>query len=164
MTVSVNGTPLTDSLNQTNNFFSSVISRKRRPGCRGTNPSTRTISVVDVDRVNVPTGVVPNGATSATLQLTAPTENYHPNVITFATDILRADHRVKRDQTLTDLNGAPLLPGDTIRWTIGMSNTGFDTGTNLILKDPIPANTAYVPGKFAHSDRGQWRSENGCGR
>ncbi|MBL8520264.1 MAG: DUF11 domain-containing protein, partial [Betaproteobacteria bacterium] len=140
---SVNGTALTDSLNQTNNFFNSVIS-ENGVQLPGRNPSFVNNFGTDVDRVNVPTGVVPNGATSATLQLTAPSENYHPNVLTFATDIyvpVIASNVVK---TLTDLNGPPLLPGDPIRWTISMSNTGFDTGTNLILKDPIPANTTYT--------------------
>ena len=144
---SVNGTPMTDSLNVTTNFFNSVIS-ENGVQLPGRNPSFVNNLGVDVDRVNVPTGVVPNGATSATLQLTAPSENYHPVLITFATDLyvpIIAQNVVK---TLTDLNGPPLLPGDTLRWTVSMSNTGQDTGTNLIVKDPIPANTTFVPGSL----------------
>ena len=144
---SVNGTALTDSLNVTNNFFNSVLS-ENGVQLPGRNPSFINNFGTDIDRVNVPTGVVPNGATSATLQLTAPNENYHPVLITFATDLYVPIITQNVTKTVSDLNGAPLVAGDTMRWTIAMSNTGQDTGTNLILKDPIPAGTTYVPGSL----------------
>ena len=144
---SVNGTALTDSLNVGNNFFNSVIS-ENGVQLPGRIPSFSNNLGTDIDRVNVPTGVVPNGATSATLQLTAPNENYHPVLITFATDLYVPIITQNITKTASDLNGGPLLASDVMRWTIAMSNTGQDTGTNLILKDPIPLGTTYLPGSL----------------
>jgi uncharacterized repeat protein (TIGR01451 family)/fimbrial isopeptide formation D2 family protein len=37
-------------------------------------------------------------------------------------------------------------PGDTLEYTITVTNTGATSSVNTILNDPIPANTTYVPG------------------
>ena len=145
--LSVNGVFLSDALNSSANFFNSVLS-ENGVQLPGRNPSFVNNFGVDIDRVNVPTGVVPNGATSAVLQLTAPGENYHPNVITFATDLYVPIIAANVTKTVLDVNGGTLLAGDVMRWTIAMSNTGFDTGTNLIVKDPIPVGTTYAAGSL----------------
>jgi uncharacterized repeat protein (TIGR01451 family) len=48
----------------------------------------------------------------------------------------------------TDLTGDPnvLLAGETLRYTITVRNVGNDGATNVVLRDAIPVNTAYVPG------------------
>ncbi len=43
-----------------------------------------------------------------------------------------------------DIDGAPLLPGDTIRYTIRVTNAHAVTVTGVSVSDAIPANTAYV--------------------
>jgi len=48
----------------------------------------------------------------------------------------------------TDLTGDPaiLLAGETLRYTITVKNIGNEDATNVVLRDAIPANTAYVAG------------------
>ena len=48
----------------------------------------------------------------------------------------------------TDLSGDPalLLAGETLRYTITVSNTGTDNATNVSLVDQVPASTTYVAG------------------
>jgi uncharacterized repeat protein (TIGR01451 family) len=47
----------------------------------------------------------------------------------------------------TDLNGAPLLAGDTLRYTITVKNTGNEDAVNVTLRDAVPpVNTTYVAG------------------
>ena len=48
----------------------------------------------------------------------------------------------------TDLTGDPavLLPGETLRYTITVRNTGTDHATSAVLRDNVPVNTSYVAG------------------
>jgi uncharacterized repeat protein (TIGR01451 family)/fimbrial isopeptide formation D2 family protein len=52
------------------------------------------------------------------------------------------------DKTSTYLDGDPnvLMAGETLRYTITVQNVGDDNATNAVLRDQIPANTAYVAG------------------
>ena len=142
--LAVNGTPLTDALNVTNNYFNSSLSDL---GALATTniPSYNNQLGVDVDRSNVPAGVIANGASSATITATSTGETYYLAVVTFSTDIYVPVITPNVTKTATDLNGGYLLAGDVLRWTISMSNTGLDSGTNLVLTDPIPNYTTYVP-------------------
>jgi len=145
--LAVNGTSLVDALNQTNNYFNSSLSDL---GVLATAnvPSYANQLGVDVDRSNVPAGVIANGATSATITATSTGETYYLAVVTFSTDIYVPIITPNLSKTVTDVNGGYLLPGDTLRWTISMNNTGQDAGTKLTLTDPIPANNTYVPGSL----------------
>ncbi len=40
-------------------------------------------------------------------------------------------------------------PGDTLTYTIVIQNRGVRTGTNVVVTDVVPANTAYVPGSIS---------------
>ena len=42
-------------------------------------------------------------------------------------------------KTAEDLNGAPLLVGDTIRYTLQVTNTGAYTAFNVTITDDLPA-------------------------
>jgi uncharacterized repeat protein (TIGR01451 family) len=47
----------------------------------------------------------------------------------------------------TDLNGPPLLAGETLRYTITVKNIGNEDAVNVTLRDAVPpVNTAYVAG------------------
>ena len=145
--IQVNGTRLVDALNNNNNYFNSSLSDL---GVLATtnNPSYANQLGVDVDRSNVPAGVIANGATSATITATSTGETYYLAVVTFSTDIYVPIITPNLTKTVTDVNGGYLLPGDVLRWTIGMNNTGQDGGTKLTLTDAIPANNTYVPGSL----------------
>jgi uncharacterized repeat protein (TIGR01451 family) len=43
-----------------------------------------------------------------------------------------------------DLNGAPLVPGDTVRYTLTINNTGNAPAQNTVVNDPLPANTTWA--------------------
>jgi uncharacterized repeat protein (TIGR01451 family) len=51
-------------------------------------------------------------------------------------------------KTSSDLTGDPdvLLAGETLRYTLTVRNTGTDHAAEVVLRDPVPANTAYVAG------------------
>ena len=52
-------------------------------------------------------------------------------------------------KTARDVNGGSLNAGDAIEWTITVKNTSTgDPVTNVIIRDAVPANTAYVAGSI----------------
>lgn len=145
-TFSINGTQLTDACNPTNNFYNATIC-DLGTNVTSRNPASVNNMVFDIDRINVPAGVVGNGATSATIQVSSPStsETFLLGVVTFATDLYVPIITPNIVKTATDLNGGALVAGDILRWNISLSNTGQDSATNLVLTDPIPANLTYSP-------------------
>ncbi|MDI6791344.1 MAG: OmpA family protein [bacterium] len=51
-----------------------------------------------------------------------------------------------------DENGYPLVPGDTITYTITVRNSGSDTASNVVITDTIPDNTQYVTNSISGAD------------
>jgi uncharacterized repeat protein (TIGR01451 family) len=74
---------------------------------------------------------VPNFPNSLTIDLSDVTVDSAP-IFTF-------------QNTDTDVNGGYLAPGEIIRYTITLVNTGNENAKNSILKNLIPSNTIYVP-------------------
>ena len=141
----LNGTALSDAANPVDNVFNSSISDL------GVNVTSKTPSYVnqlgfDIDRINA-SGILPNGSTSANLTFTVPPggETYYPALLTFAVDVFEPVILSNLSKTVTDLNGGSVQPGDVLEYTLGVSNTGNDGATQVVLTDPIPANTTYVP-------------------
>jgi large repetitive protein len=58
------------------------------------------------------------------------------------------------DKTATPAEGGPVVPGDTVTYTITVANDPLatDTATGVELTDPTPANTAYVAGSATIDD------------
>lgn len=151
--IQLNTTVLSDALNPNNNFFNSAITRL------GANFSAKNPNYVnqlgyDIDDVNA-SGVLPNGATSADITLrttnstnTLTAEFYYVGVVTFVTDIYAPIVRGNITKTVTDVNGGVVAPGDVLEYTLTVSNTGTDASVNMVLTDPIPANTTFVPGSL----------------
>ena len=50
------------------------------------------------------------------------------------------------EKNSADVNGAPLLPGETLHYTITVKNVGTADAVDATLRDAIPANAAYVAG------------------
>jgi len=69
-------------------------------------------------------------------------------VLTFAVNLYLPDLTTTFTKTVQDLNGGDVLPGDVLEYTISFSNTGLDGATNVVLRDPIPTHTQYVPGSL----------------
>lgn len=102
---------------------------------------------VDVDLVDA-TGKLSNGATSATVTFTSSGDIYFPVVMAFAVDLYLPDLITTFTKTASDLNGGDLLVGDHLEYAVSFSNTGLDGATNVVVVDPIPAGTQYVPGSL----------------
>ena len=51
-------------------------------------------------------------------------------------------------KTAKDVNGGRLNPGDTILWTIVVTNTGLIPTTHVVVTDPLPAGVTYVGGSI----------------
>lgn len=139
----LNGTALSDAQNPNNNFFNSSVSRL------GNRTSSKTPDyvnqmAVDVDLVDA-TGRIPNGATSATIQFTSSQDTYFPTVLTFVVDLYLPDLITTFSKTVQDVNGGSVVVGDVLEYTLSFTNTGQDGATNVVVTDPIPAHTVYVP-------------------
>ncbi len=138
--MSLDGNALSDAVNPANNFFNSTISNL------GTLVTTKTPNYKDQlgfdAKIVDATGFVPTGAT---FQLQTNNDQYFPGVVTTAIDLYAP--QIVATKTATDLtNSGPVQPGDVIQYSITVSNTGQDGAGNVVLTDPIPANTQYVAG------------------
>jgi uncharacterized repeat protein (TIGR01451 family) len=140
---SLNGTQLSDGLNPATNFWNSGITRL---GTRiaAKNPDYVNQLGFDVDYVNA-SGILANSATTATLQFGTSGDSYFPHAVFFAVDLFVPDLQTALSKSANDLNGAPLNPTDIVEYTIGLDNSGQDGATLVVLTDPIPAGTSYVP-------------------
>jgi uncharacterized repeat protein (TIGR01451 family) len=138
----LNGTNVSDAANPVDNVFNSSIAKLGAPvGAK--NPDFLNQLGFDIDRIDA-TGLIGNSETSASLSYTTEGDVYYPTVLTFAVDVF--EPRLEVTKSLDDLNGARLKPGDTIEYTVQVDSTGTATATDLVLTDPIPAGTTYVPG------------------
>ncbi|TKR34120.1 DUF11 domain-containing protein [Luteimonas gilva] len=138
----LNATNLSNAVNPADNAFNSTISNL---GALVTsrNPNHRNNFGFDIDLFG--TNVLGNNATSANLTFTTGGETYFPSVVTFQTDVFEPVILSNVTKTVSDVNGGTVQPGDVLEYTIGLSNTGNDGATQMVLTDPIPANTTYVP-------------------
>lgn len=146
----LNGNTISDATHPSNNFFNSSIT-DQGVYLAGRNPVYTNNLGYDLSRTNIPNGIVKNGDTSATITLNTNTDQYYPSVLTFVTDLyvpIITPNVTKTVAKVSGSAGAAITAGDTLRYTIYMKNTGFDTATNLYLTDPIPAYTAYKPGSL----------------
>lgn len=149
-TLLLNGTSITNAANPSGDVWNSTIS-DLGSNIASRNPNYLNTLGVDIDRFNVPSGVITNGATSATIGITSPGagEVFVFGVSTFMTDLYVPIVTPNVVKTAEDMSPAtPLLRGDTLRWRVTLSNTGLDGATNLVAVDNIPAYLTYVPGSL----------------
>jgi uncharacterized repeat protein (TIGR01451 family) len=141
----LNGTTLSNGQNPADNFFNSTISNLGTP-FTAKNPNYQDQLSFDADLVQVPAGVIANSATSATVTLTTTGDTYFPGVVTTAIDLFAPN--LATTKTVTDLNGGSVTPGDTLQYTLTVTNMGPDPSSSSVLTDLIPSNTQYVPGSL----------------
>jgi len=140
---------LSDALNPINNFFNStrsylgsaVSNAGDLPQLKGTHAS---MSGYDLDVVDVSDRLQP-GDTTAYLAATSTNDVYFlgafiTSISTFNPDFATSTKKVE------DLNGGTARPGDVLRYTIEVKNTGNDTAIDTILRDPLPVGVSYDPG------------------
>jgi len=143
-TASLNGNVLSDAQHPATNFFNSRISRD---GALNTDRSPAYANTMGMDvAFTKADGFIGNSATSATVRVTTSGDQYLPGVITFATEIYAP--KIEQTKTVVDDNGGDVEQGDVLTYTVSGVNNGQDGTANFVLRDPIPANTNYVPGSI----------------
>ena len=143
---SLNTTTLSDATNNPNNFFASAISNL------GTNVTTKNPNFVNQlgydSKLVAANGVLPNGATGATVRITTSSDAYFEHVITFASDLYAPNITSSKSVTNITHPGGPDQHNDVLRYTVSYTNGGQDAATNFTMRDPIPSGATYVPGSL----------------
>ncbi|GAB4214507.1 MAG: hypothetical protein OHK0012_12690 [Synechococcales cyanobacterium] len=145
----LNGTNLRDARgsSSSNDFFNSSISN-RGGFISNKNPNYPNQLGIDIDITNAD-GILANGATSASIRLTSGGETYIPVMVSFATNLFEPTVNFTKSSQLVDNNSDTFIGvGDDLLYTVVFQNDpdSLDNVTNLVLTDPIPNNTCYVPG------------------
>jgi uncharacterized repeat protein (TIGR01451 family) len=141
----LNNVALTDAQNPANDFFNASISTGGVNDL-GRTPQYKNTLGFDADEVSA-TGLIANSATSATVTLTTNGDAYNPGVVTTAID-LYAPVFPETTKTVVDVNGGTAKIGETLRYSVAMTNVGLDPALNSVIRDAIPAGVTYVPGSI----------------
>lgn len=134
-------TSLTNGANPLSNIFNGTVSSFGAQAARA--PSYANQLGIDVDTIDA-SGVIPNGANVADITLPTTADNYFPAMVALAIDVF--EPKLEMDKSYYDINGGTVNPGDVLRYTVVLTNTGVDTATKVVINDVIPAGTTYVPG------------------
>ncbi len=143
--MTVGSTRLADAENPSANFFGSRVTAAGA-NLLDRNPNSLNNFGGDAKVVDAP-GVVPNGATSATVTFSTAGDFYYPAALTTQIDLYAPT--ITGTKTVSDLNGnSPAKVGDTLEYTMSFTNSGNDNAATSIIEDALPANTTYVPGSL----------------
>lgn len=137
--------PVSDGINPVDNFWNSTISLNGAHVTTGRTPAYTNTLGMDLDFLP-PNTQLPNGATSAVVQVRGTSsEHIYPGMVSLVTDVYAPDLVSSITKTVVDDNGGDVEPGDVLTYTINFTNSGQDGATNVLVTDPIPAGTTYVP-------------------
>lgn len=139
----LNGKALSNNANPATNAFNSTISAFGEYVTTGT-PGYTNLMGVDADLFGADATYLPNGSTSAKVQVTTNGDRILLSTLTFATELFAPNLETRK--TVEDVNGGEVEAGDTLRYTIVTTNTGADSATAVTLRDPVPEHTVYVDG------------------
>jgi Bacterial Ig-like domain/Domain of unknown function DUF11 len=149
---SINGPP-TGATDANSDFFNSSIARYN--GTSTSLVTTKNPNYVnqygydaDIEKAD---GILPNGTLAADTfgaYFGTGGDVYYPTVITTAIEVYVPDFSSSINKSVVDVNGGNLELGDTLEYTISVNNNGLDNAIQSVLTDPIPSNTAYLPGSM----------------
>ena len=144
-TLTLNGSPVSDGLHPVNDVLNSTFADR---GTRFTAKAPDHANSLGMDAsVFAADGLVANGATSATIDLTTGGETYYPGVVTSVIDLYAPQLVVTK--SATDVNGGALVAGDVLQYAVTVSNQGTDAASAVVLTDTAPTGTGVVPGSLA---------------
>jgi uncharacterized repeat protein (TIGR01451 family) len=141
------GTNISDGANPSTNLFNSSISQNAA-NVTTRNPNSAITWGYDADIIEA-NGILTNGDNNACLRIGTTADSYFLDAVTTAIELPQP--RLIGTKTGTDLNGGNLNPGDTIEYTIDLTNTGDDIATNIVVADPLPFGLTYVPNSLSIS-------------
>ncbi|WP_437756186.1 DUF3344 domain-containing protein [Sorangium sp. So ce1389] len=137
--------PVDNFFNGTRAYFSAPVSNVGDlPQLTGT---AGTMAGMDLDVVDITSKVRP-GQTSAPIEARTDGDLYFLAGFITSISTFRPDF-TSSTKSAVDVNGGLLLPGDVIRYTIEVVNTGNDASINTVLTDPLPEGVSYVPGSLS---------------
>jgi len=143
--------PLSDAANPADDFFNGSRSTfgagTHNAGDLPEMPGTAgSLAGVDIDIVDIKSRLSP-GQMSAQIRASSTGDTFF--LAGWVTSIAsqRPDFSTS-NKSAVDLNGAPLLAGDTLEYTIVAENSGTDTSIDTVITDVIPMFTSYVPGSI----------------
>ncbi len=143
---------LSDALNPADNFFNATRSSLGAavsiagdlPQLQGT---AQSMSGVDLDIVEIPNNLLSAGQTSATITAVSSADTYLLGGLVTSISTLMPDLSTST-KSVEDLNGGGVAPGDTLEYTIVITNTGDGPAFDVVMNDQIPAGVTYVPGSI----------------
>lgn len=144
-TMALEAHAVVNATNPSDDVFNSSLTDLAAP-VTDRNPSYTNLLGYDIDRFDV-SGVLANGATSATISLSTSGDAFLPGVLTFATDLYAT--ALTADKSVTDANGGDVVPGDQLNYSIEVESTKTDAAVQSVLTDEIPKYATYVDGSLA---------------
>ena len=148
--MALNGVPLpaADRPNANNgapNFFRSLVSRFDATPVNNRIPNSSNTLGFDAGIVSG-NNIIPNGATSAVINLTTNRDFYLPYFFAFAVEIIEPNVVVVKtveDAAGNDIGDQVVNLGQELNYVITLQNIGNDDVTNFILRDVLPVNTVF---------------------
>ena len=144
----LNTTTLSSSLRPADNYFNSTIDRLAVPATDRIPFYPDTLGV-DSGFASAD-GILANRDTSAVIRLATKAsvggESYFPGAAVFSTDLFAP--RVQPVKSVTDVNGGAVEPGDVLEYTVRVPNDGQDGADQVVLRDPVPDRSTFVPGSL----------------
>jgi uncharacterized repeat protein (TIGR01451 family) len=95
-----------------------------------------------VVRGTVPVGTAPNAVNTLTVTGTSVLDPTRTDSVTFTTTVTAPNVSLAKSVSPTGAQA----PNSVLTYTVVITNNGNGTATNLVLTDPIPANTTFVGG------------------
>ena len=81
-------------------------------------------------------------------RLSSSSDRYYIGVVTTSINLYAPKFTLSR-KAVTNLSGHdPAQVGDTLEYTVTSINSGLDPATDIVLTDPLPPNTTFVPGSL----------------
>jgi uncharacterized repeat protein (TIGR01451 family)/MYXO-CTERM domain-containing protein len=150
-TLDFNADALSNGLNPIDNFFNSTRTTFGAadsvsgdlPQLAGTADTTGGL---DFDVIDI-TSRVSAGQTSANIEASTTDDVFFLGA--FVTSISTFEPNLSTStKDVTDVNGAPLTPGEELEYTITVVNNGNDNAIDTVLTDELPVGVTYVPGSL----------------
>jgi uncharacterized repeat protein (TIGR01451 family) len=143
----LDGSTLSDPCHPAGNFFDSTICTN---GARVTTKNPDYVNQLGFDASLVDaSGIIPNGAGGATIDMGTSGDTYYPGVITTAIDVFAPTVRLDKTVSGATGPGGRARRGDVLTYDVTATSTGRDPATDVVLSDAIPAGTTYRPGTLA---------------
>ncbi|HWK26533.1 MAG TPA: NEW3 domain-containing protein [Solirubrobacter sp.] len=139
--LALNGQLLGDAANPPTNLFNSSVAAEGVDTTGARTPGYVNQLGFDADRI-VADGVLPNNETSATFEASTTLDQYLIQVVTFTTAL--SSPQLEVGKTVADLDGGDVAPGDALRYTVTVRNTGDAGAADVRIADAAPAGTSLA--------------------